>query len=184
MTRDVAAFALYGAAVLVVTLIHHTLLLGVILVAASIIAGKDWGRVASKTLRVMVVFNSVVTVSYTAVSVVRGDFSPGYLLLVNLRVFVLTFLTALAARRINIFRVFSFSRTLSYVITLTLGQLVTFRRMLEDFRMAMTSRTIRRATMRDMYRHAASSASFFFLKAINDASEITDGMKSRGFFDD
>jgi len=184
VTRDVVAFFIYGAAVLAVTMIHQAAILGVILGVASIVAGREWGRVASKAIRGMLVFNSVVSVSYTAVSVVRGDFSPGYLLLINLRVFTLTFFTALAARRINVLRVVSFSRTLSYVVTLTLGQLVTFRRMIGDFRMAMTSRTIGRATLRDMYRHAASSASFFFLKAMNNVSEITDGMKSRGFFDD
>jgi cobalt/nickel transport system permease protein len=184
MNRDTLAFIVYCAAVVAITLIHDTGLLALIFALVSLIAGKDWLRVASKALRAVVVFNAIVTVSYTAVSLVRGDFSPGYLVLVNIRVFLLTFLTALAARRLNLLRVFSFSRTMSYVITLALGQLVTFRRMLDDFRMAMTSRTIRRAGLRDMYRHAASSASFFFSRSMNDAAEITHGMKSRGVFDD
>jgi cobalt/nickel transport system permease protein len=93
-------------------------------------------------------------------------------------------MTFLAARRINILRAVSFSKTASYVLTLALGQLATFRRMLGDFRMAITSRTIRRATLKDLYRHAASSSTFFFSRALNDAGEITDGMKSRGFFND
>ena len=184
MTRDFAAFVLYCAAVLAVTLIHRTALLALLAAVTLLMAGKDRIRVTSRSLRAIVVFNSLVTVSYTLVSVIRGDFSPGYLLLVNVRVFLLTSLTALAARRINLLRVFRFSRTLSYVITLALGQFATFRRMLDDFRGAITSRTIRRATLKDMYRHAASSASFFFLKSMKDASEITHGMRSLGFFDD
>jgi cobalt/nickel transport system permease protein len=70
------------------------------------------------------------------------------------------------------------------VLTLAIGQLATFRRLLADFRLAMTSRTVRRVTMKDMYRHSASAASFLFLKALADSTEITDGMKSRGFFND
>lgn len=184
MTRDVVSFAVYAAALVAATLVHDVAILVSMLAAASILAGRDWVRVASRALRAILVFNALVTVSYTIVSLVRGDFSPGYLVLVNVRVFFLTFLTALAARRINFMRVFSFSRSLSYVITLAVGQIVTFRRLLDDMKMAMASRSVRRAGLRDMYRHAASSASFFFLRAMNDASEITDGMKSRGFFDD
>lgn len=184
MTQDAIAFAVYAAAVVAATLIHDTAVLAVLLAAASIAAGRDFGRTASRALRAILVFNALVTVSYTIVSLIRGGFSPGYLLLVNVRVFLIAFLTALAARRINMLRVFSFSRTLSYVVTLALGQMATFRRIFGDFRMAMESRTLRRAKLRDLYRHAASSASFFYAKAMNDASEITDGMKSRGFFDD
>lgn len=184
MTRDVALFVLYAAAVVAATLVHDVAILLSMLAAASILAGRDWVRVASRAFRAILVFNALVTVSYTIVSLVRGDFSPGYLVLVNVRVFFLTLLTALAARRINFMRVFSFSRSLTYVITLAVGQIVTFRRLLDDMRMAMTSRSVGRAGLRDMYRYAAASASFFFLRAINDASEITDGMKSRGFFDD
>jgi len=184
MTRDGTAVLVYAAAVVAATTIHHVVFLGLVFAVASVIAGRDWGRVAGGALKAILFFNSVVTVSYTIVSVVQDGFSLEYVVLVNIRVFVLTFLTFLAARRINILRAVSFSRTLSYVITLALGQLVTFRRMLVDFRMAMASRSIRRPAMKDMYRHAASSASFFFLKALNDSTEITDGMKSRGFFDD
>lgn len=184
MTRDVALFTIYALAVVAATLVHDVAILVSMLAAASILAGRDWVRVASRAFRAILVFNGLVTVSYTALSLIQGDFSLGYLVLVNVRVFLLTFLAVLAARRINFLRAFSFSRSLSYVITLAIGQIVTFRRMLDDMKMAMASRTVRRAGLRDLYRHAAASASFFFLRAMNDATEITDGMKSRGFFDD
>jgi cobalt/nickel transport system permease protein len=184
MTRDGAAVLVYSAAVVAATTIHNFAFLGLLFAAASIVARRDWGRLALRALKSILLFNSIVTLSYTGVSLARGNFSPEYVALVNVRVFVLTFLTFLAARRINILKALSFSRTLSYVLTLAIGQLATFRRILDDFRMAMTSRTIRRVTMRDMYRHSASTASFLFLRALNDSAEITDGMKSRGFFDD
>jgi cobalt/nickel transport system permease protein len=184
MTRDRAALFVYLAAVVAATTIHRFVFLGALFAAASAAAGRDWGGVALRTLKAILLFNTVVTASYAAASAVRGGLSLEYLALVNARVFVLTFMTFLAARRVNVLRAVSFSRTLSYVITLAFGQMATFRRMLGDFRMAMTSRTIRRLTMRDMYRHSASSAAFLFLRALNDSAEITDGMKSRGFFDD
>ena len=184
MTRDGAAVLVYAAAVVAATAVHDFAFLGGLFFVASIIAGREWVRVSLRALRAILLFNIVVTGSYAAASAIQGNLSLEYLALVNARVFVLTFLTFLAARRINILRAFSFSRTLSYVLTLAIGQLATFRRMLGDFRMAMTSRTIRRVTTRDMYRHSASTASFLFLRALNDSAEITDGMKSRGFFDD
>jgi cobalt/nickel transport system permease protein len=184
MNKDLGAVLVYIGAVLGVTAVHHPAFFAVILAAASLLAGGRWGRLALKSIRAIAVFNSIVTVSYVALASARGDPWLEYILLVNMRVFVLTFMTFLASSRINVLRAVSFSKKMSYVITVALGQLVTFRRMLGDFKMAVASRTIRRPRMTDSYHRAASSAAFFFSKALNDASEITDGMKSRGFFDD
>ncbi len=184
MNKDLGAVLVYCGAVLGATTVHYPAFLAVVFAAASLIAGRSWGRLALRSIRAIAIFNSIVTVSYVALASARGNSWLEYILLVNMRVFVLTFMTFLASRRINILRAVSFSKTLSYVIALALGQLVTYRRMLGDFRMAMASRTIHRPRMKDSYRHAASSAAFFFSKALNDAGEITDGMKSRGFFID
>lgn len=184
MKREAAKLALYAGTVFAVTAIHHPAFLGGVMAAALILAGRDAGRVAVRALRAMVVFNTVVTVSYAVLALARSEFSLGYVVLINSRVFILTFLTFLAARRVNLMRAFAFSRTLTYLATLALGQLVAFRRLLADFRQAMVSRSVRRPRLADLYRHAAAAAGFFYLKALDDASAVTDGMRSRGFFRD
>jgi len=184
MKREIVKLALYAAVVFAVTAIHHPAFLGGVLAVALLLAGRDAGRVAARALRAIVVFNTVVTVSYAVLALARHEFSLGYVALINSRVFILTFLTFLAARRINLLRACAFSRTLSYLVTLALGSLVTFRRMLGDFRQAMVSRSVRRPRLADLYRHAAAAAGFFYLKALDDASAVTDGMRSRGFFHD
>jgi cobalt/nickel transport system permease protein len=184
MKREAVKLALYAAAIVAVTAIHHPAFLGSVLAAALLLAGRDAGRVAGRSLRAIAVFNAVVTVSYAVIALRRHEFSLGYVALINSRVFILTFLTFLAARRIRLLRACAFSPTLSYLVTLALGQTMTFRRLLGDFRQAMTSRALRRPRLADFYRHAAASAGYFYLRALDDASAVTDVMRSRGFFHD
>jgi cobalt/nickel transport system permease protein len=184
MKKDTLALIFYVAAIIAVTSVHHPGVLGAGLVAAIAIAGRRAPALAKKALVAILLFNSVVTVSYAAVSLIRDEFSLNFVILINLRVFLLTFLTFLTIDRINPFKALSFSKTLSYLLTLAASQVVAFRRLFEDFRMAFKSRTARRAGPGDLHRHASSAASFFFQKAFQESTEITDAMKSRGFFDD
>ncbi|MEJ2720129.1 MAG: ABC transporter permease [bacterium] len=184
MRKGTAALLLYIAVMITITLVNHPWILGAGLVALLAAAGRHAPRLARKALLAILLFNSVVTVSYVVVAVVRGAFSPGFVVLVNLRVFLLTFLTFFTFSRINVFEALSFSKSLSYVLTLAASQTVAFRRLFEDFRMAFKSRTARRADARDLYRHGAAAASFFLQKSYQESTEIGEAMRSRGFFDD
>ncbi|UCH83551.1 MAG: ABC transporter permease [Candidatus Latescibacterota bacterium] len=184
MMKDTSALVVYAAAVIAITLVHHTGLLAAALAVAVVIAGQRAARLARKAFFAIVVFNLVVTVSYVVVSLVRDELSLHFVLLMNLRVFLLTFLGFLVADRINLFKAVSFSKTLSYLLTVAASQIVTFRRLFDDFRMAFKSRTPNPARSKDLYRHGASAASFFLHKSFLESAEITDAMKSRGFFDD
>jgi len=174
----------YLCAVLLITLIHDvTFLLGGVLLL-SVISGRRFFRLAKKTLLAIVVFNSVVTVSYGVLAKVQGDFSPYYLALVNLRVFLLTFSTFLLRERINLFKACEFSRSLLYLVTLSYSQILTMRRVFREFRLALTSRSPSTPSLRDRYRHSTRAGSFFISKSLKDAAGISQAMRSRGFFID
>lgn len=180
--RDRLALAGYVCGVLLATSIHDIRFLLGGLVAVLALSGRDLPVVARRAALSIVVFNSIVTVAYVGASLLRGGGSGYYVALINVRVFLLTSLTFLVARRVNLWKALAFSRTLTYVLALAATQTLTFRRLFEEFRMAFRSRSIGRPSVRDLYRHAASTGAFFLDRSLESVTEVAQAMKSRGFF--
>jgi len=180
--KDRFALGLYLGAVLLATSVHRLSVLAALLAAAILLAGPRCVAVGRRALLSVIFFTSIVTVSYVPIALAQGEFSAWYVGLLNLRVFLLAFLTFLLADRINLFRALAFSRTLLFLLTIAYGQIITFRRLFVEFRAALSSRTIERPSMLDVYLHGASTAGWFFRKALHESREITLAMKSRGFF--
>ncbi|MDM7916973.1 MAG: ABC transporter permease [Candidatus Eisenbacteria bacterium] len=184
MRRDRLLLALYGTAVVAITLVHDwRILLGGIVIAVAI-AGREAMRLLTRTARIVLWWNGLVTISYAVATWRAGSFRGGTLLLLNVRVLLLTFLALLLARRVNLLRAVSFSPELRFVLVLAYGQIAAFRRLLDDGRAALASRMIERPTLRVLYRHAAANGSALLAKSMQRAEEITDGMRSRGFFEE
>ena len=184
MTKHTAVLILYIGVVIAATMVHQPWILGAGLIVALAIAGRNAPRLARRALFAILFFNLIVTISYIAIAIYRNDISWTFVLLINLRVFLLTFITFLVVDRVNLYKGLSFSKTLSYLLTLAASQIIAFRRLFEDFRLAFRSRTPRRGTSKDLYRHGATVASFFLQKSFQESAEITDAMTSRGFFND
>ena len=182
--RDRLGLFLYLGLVVLITTIHDLGFLAAMLALAAVVAGRDVLRIARRAGLAMFLFSSVVIVSYSVAALVRGDFSAGFVALITLRVFLLAYLTFLLQLRINLFRAMGFSRTLLYTLTLAYGQVLTFRRLFADFRLALKSRSITPPRISILYRHGAATASFFLNKSLKDSTEITQAMASRGFFSD
>lgn len=182
--RDRIRLILYLAAVVGITCVHDPRFLAAGIVLVGMLAWKDALLLARRAVVAILFFNSIVTVSYVILASVRKELSLHFVLLINLRVFLLTYLTFLFQHRVNLFSALSFSRTLLYVLTLAYGQIVTFRRLFTDFRLALRSRSIERLGLQDLYRHGGATAAFFLGKGLRDATEISQAMTSRGFFHD
>jgi len=179
-----AALLGYLAAVIVLTSVHDVRLLAAALVLTIAFAG---GRALGLVRRVLLAvgpFCLVVSVSYAALTVPSGQFSGGYLALINLRVAALTCLTFLFMERVNLARALGFSRGLLYVVNLATSQALTLRLVVEDYRLALKGRTLVRLGLRDRYRHSAASAARLLAKAMHRSGEIALAMRARGFFDD
>lgn len=182
--KDRLLLALYLAAVLAATLVHAPPVLGAGLLLALLLAGRQAFALLRRAVLNVLAFNLVVSLSYALLAWLQGRFALDYLLLLNLRVLLITTLTFLAMARIDLFRALGFSKTLTYLLTLAYSQTLTFQRLYHDMRLALASRSITRLSLKDLYRHGAASGSFFVEKALSDATETAQAMRSRGFFDD
>lgn len=181
-----ARFALlaYLAAIVLATTVHDSRLLALGLLVVLALAGRAWLRILRRACIAVLLFNLIVTLSYSAIATLQGTFSLDFLVLVNLRVLLLTSLTFLFVSRVNVFEALAFSSSLTYLFTLAYGQSMAFRQAFESFRLAFRSRRIEQPGLRDRYRHSARLGVHFLDKSLHQATEITQVMRSRGFFDD
>jgi cobalt/nickel transport system permease protein len=172
----------YAAAVIAATAVHDPWwLIGGLLVAAAS-AGRQAPTIGWRALRAVLLFNLVISVGYVAGALFGQAVSIDYLILVNLRVYLLIFLTFTLAAKVDLLRALSFSRGLSFLATLALSQIITFRRLFEELRLAVESRRLRRPRLRERYLQNAAAAVHLFDRAEHDAREIALAMRARGFF--
>jgi cobalt/nickel transport system permease protein len=182
--RARVALLAYLAAVVLATTLHQIGLLALGLGLVLALAGRSWLRILRRACIAILFFNLIVTVSYSVVAGLQGTFSLQFVVLVNLRVLLLTCMTFLFSSRVNPFEALAFSRSLTYLFTLAYSQSMAFKQALEDFRLAFKSRRIGEVHLRDRYRHSASMGVHFLDQSLHRATEITQVMRSRGFFDD
>ena len=165
MNKETAILIVYLAAVFAVTMVHNAAVLGFVLLGVIVFAGSGRWGIARRSLLAIALFNSIVTVSYVLLTMFEGGFSAYFVVLLNIRVFLLTYLTFLVVERVNPFKALAFSKTLTFLFSLAYGHIITFRRLYDDFRMALRSRTLVRPRTRDLYRHGAATASYFIKKS-------------------
>jgi cobalt/nickel transport system permease protein len=172
----------YAVAVIAATAVHDPWWLAGGLLAVAALAGRQAPAIGWRALRAVVLFSLVVSVGYAAGAFFGQAVSVDYLIRVNIRVFLLIFLTFALAARIDFLRALNFSRGLTYLATLLLSQIITFRRLFEDLRLAAESRRLRRPRLRESYLQSAAAAVHLFDRAEHDAREIALAMRARGFF--
>ncbi|WP_457749324.1 hypothetical protein [Sulfurimonas sp.] len=108
------------------------------------------------------------------------DFSPWkYLLYINMKVYTTTYFVLLFFERVNVVKFFAFSATLSYLLTLTLSMVYSYKKTFEEFRLAVRARGS--IENKEFIKQVFA---FFFQKAMDDSKERALAMRSRGFFDD
>lgn len=182
--RARAALVGYAAAVVALTLVHHPGALALATVAVLPLGGRAAPRLAGRTLTAVAVFNGLVSVTYAAVALWQGEAPWTYLLRINLRVFALVYLGFVVLERVDLLRAIAFSRTFTFLLTLAYAQARSFRRLAEDFRLALRSRAVGPLTLRDRYRFATRLGGHLLDKAVARSTEIAHAMRSRGFFHD
>ncbi|MBU1699488.1 MAG: energy-coupling factor transporter transmembrane protein EcfT [Candidatus Eisenbacteria bacterium] len=182
--KDRITLAAYFCLVVLATAIHDLFYLAAMLACVYMLAFRRSIMIARKAALSIIIFNSVVTLSYIGISLLNNKISLYYICLINLRVFLITSMTFLLHERFSPFRAFAFSQTLLFLLTLSYSQINTFKKLAVDFHLALKSRSIRRLAIRDLYRHAATLGGFFLQKAVTQASEVSQAMRSRGFIND
>ena len=182
--KDKLLFVLYLLSIVILTSVHDIWFFVAFLSFLFVFSGKDIFSILKKTALSIILFNSIVSISYIIYSVSKNQEWLEYIILLNLRVFTITFMTFLFIQKVNIFKALSFSKTLQFLVVLSYSQILTYRKSFNEFKLALKSRTIQKLERKDMYNFISRVSYFFLNKSINNSKEISQAMKSRGFFID
>lgn len=176
-------FILYLIAVLLLTTIHSKIFYSVLIVTLFILNLRFLFYSIVRVLMSFLAFNLIITLSYTVYTFYTSKVDLDYLILINLRVFTISYLTAFFVRHTNLSLAFAFSDTLSYLFTITYSQILNFVRTYGDLIEAHKSRVIYRER-RHLKGLIARMINLFFTKSIYNAKETSLAMRSRGLIDD
>ncbi len=182
--KDKILFIFYMILVVLLTSINNIYFFVAVISALFLLSRKDTVKLFKKTVISIFLFNFLISISYIVYCFFYSTPWLDYVLLINLRVFSLSFLTFLFISKVNLFKALSFSKTLSFILVLSYSQILTFKKYLKDFKFALKSRIINKPRLSDKYNFISSLFFFFLNKSINNSKEISQAMKSRGFFND
>lgn len=180
--KDRLLLALYLGAVISATLVHQTPVLAAGALLVLISAGPKISQLLWRTVRAALPFALAVSLGYVLVAHRQGLHAGPTLLLINTRVVLLLLLAFRVLPLVDLQQAFGFSRTLRFILILTMSQVLTFKRLFADFRWALTSRSPRRVNLLTALRHGAATCAWFIRRAEHDATEITQALDARGFF--
>lgn len=180
--KDRALLLLYLAAIVAATFVHDPARLAAALAAVLLLSGRRAPRVLGRALRAAAPFAAAVSLGWLAAAWWEQRPAGAALLRLNLRVLLMTCLTFAVAARLDLQRALGFSRTLRFALVLAVSQALTFRRLHADFRLALRSRSPRRASTATALRHGAATGAWFLRRAEHDAGEIAQALDARGFF--
>ncbi len=152
------------------------------LVIIFVISYKDLLKLGKKVFKSIVLFNLGISLGYLAMALFK-DISPWYYILyINLKVFTMTFFVFWFFSKVSIVEFFSFSKELSYLLSITLSQIYSYKKTFEDFRLSYKARFIKNYRQRrnDFIKVVFS---FFLKKSMSDSEQRVLAMRARGFFD-
>ncbi len=142
---------------------------------------KNFLKRSKKVILSIFFFNLGVSIGYIIFSYFKQINPWYYIIYINLKVFLMTYFVFWFFSKVNVVLFFSFSKDLSYLFTMTLSQIYSYKKTLQDFQMAFKSRVV---NLKDKeYVFLKNTLKFFFKKAMHDSKEKSLAMKSRGFFE-
>jgi cobalt/nickel transport system permease protein len=184
VTKDRLLLLAWAAGVLAASFVHDLGRLALLLLAAAAIAGRETPRAAKRAALAVAVFGGTVGVAWLVFALVRGEPDPLVALRgvarLELRAFLLTFLTFGFLVRVDADRLLARHPGLRAARVVTLAQIRLFGRLLEDFRFALEARSIRPLGWRVRLRHAAAASGVLLARALRESEEIGLAMEARG----
>jgi len=172
------------AAVVAVTLVHDPVGLGAGLAAVLLVSGQGRGALLRRAARAVLPVLLVISIGYLVMGWLTGGVAWSFLLLLNLRVLLLALLTTWMVRDVNLDRALQGFPGAQRWLSIVRSQVTVFRRLAAEYRAAVQSRSTIPPTLVQRYRAGAVLGLAALDKAMYNSEALTQGMRSRGAFDD
>ncbi|WP_456485448.1 hypothetical protein [Hydrogenimonas sp.] len=179
MSEDKLFFFLYLAVAVTLVAIHNLPFFAILTLFLILLSPA----MALKTVKMILLFNISVTLGYALQMAFIGDEDRVFIVLFNLRVFDITFLTLYLVPKINVAHALSFSKTLQFLYLASLSQIESFTRSYRDFILALRSRTVKPLSERKKRDFIGAMLYYFLKKALGNSKERAQALRARGFFD-
>jgi cobalt/nickel transport system permease protein len=162
--------------------LKSALYIGIAIFAIFLISFRDFFKISKRVIKSVFLFNLGVSVSYLIMAYFKNIQPWNYLIYINLKVFLMTYFVFWFFTKVDIVEFFSFNKELSYLLTITISQVISYKKTFMDFRDAFRARVI---SLRDKEKQfIVNTFNFFLKKAMHDSKERSLAMKARGFFDE
>jgi len=175
---------LYLMAVIAVTLVHDPLLLLLALAAILLLTGRGRAGLLLRAGRPVLWVLLLISSGYVVMGWLSRQPILDPLLLINLRVLVLALLTAWMMRDVDLDQALVRWPEARRWLVIVRGQVQLFRRLVQDYRFAQTSRTVVPATLQQRYLRSAAVGLAALDKGVYNAEMVTQAMRSRGALHD
>jgi cobalt/nickel transport system permease protein len=131
-----------------------------------------------KPLAIAFLFSLLISLPYAVL-----EKNVHFPLLISLRTLCMASLTLIFIRTFNLYSALSFSKSLSYLLVLSVSHLLLYRRSYKEFMQALKSRSPGKPNREELLSFTKSTLECLFEKALRDAEETSQAMRSRGFSD-
>jgi len=139
-------------------------------------------KILIRAVKSVFLFNLGVSLGYLVLAYFKHINPWHYILYINLKVVLMTFFVFWFFQKVSIVEFFSFSKEISYLLSITLSQIFSYKKTFTDFRDAFRARVV---NIREKEKEfIARTFKFFLKKAMRDSKERALAMKARGFFDE
>ncbi|AGA32993.1 hypothetical protein TVNIR_1320 [Thioalkalivibrio nitratireducens DSM 14787] len=175
---------LYLAAVVAVTLVHDPRLLALALAVVLLASGPGRAALLLRALRPVLWVLVLISGGYLLMGVLTRQPVLDALVLINVRVLLLALLTAWMVHAVNLDRALVRWPRARRWLVIVRGQILLFRRLAQDYRLAQRSRTVLAPSLRQRYLGSAAVGLAALDKGVHNAELVTQAMRSRGALHD
>lgn len=174
----------YLVAVVVFTSVHNPAFLALALMAVLILARQGRRELIRKAGKGVLFIGLILSSGYLVMGALTGQVDGAYLALLNLRLALLALLTAWLMRDTCLSQSLAAWPDAQRWLMVVRTQADVFTRLGADYKDAFRSRSNHTPTLSQRYQASTALGLAVLDKAVHNAEAVTQGMRSRGVFDD
>lgn len=180
--RDRILLGLYLLIMMALGMVHMPLVFVAVFAVTFVLAGKMRFILLKRAFLALLFFAVAVDIGYILMSFFK-PLALDALIVINLRVFAMTYLTFTMVEKVNIAKALAFSPGLSRLYVISVSNIMQFQRMWREFMYGLESRNAGEG-QKNWFSRMQMILFFFVNKSIHHATDNAMGLRSRGVFDD